>query len=125
MNFDQNFPADGVVDFEHAVRGSEDDFDVRQARFEHVLVLFNNHSERFERDSRERIVFKSALDDENARKFAAGRGGYFLFYYQTRTHSLSRSLSSSATTWLEFFFSVLPRERERQRDRDRDRERVL
>ena len=103
MNFDQNFPADGVVDFEHAVRGSEDDFDVRQARFEHVLVLFNNHSERFERDSRERIVFKSALDDENARKFAVGGVLPFL---------LSNALS------------LFSRERERQRQRQRETERV-
>jgi hypothetical protein len=78
VNFDQNFPADGVVDFKHAVRGSEDDFDVRHARFEHVvlrLLLLLGKSLIYiltTTPERERIVFKSALDDENARKFAAG-----------------------------------------------------
>jgi len=126
VNLDQNFPAAGVVDFEHAVRRSEDNFDVRQARFEHDVLLllgksslselyFNNHGER----ERERENCSKARDvDENARKFAE-RGTSFsvskrslsLVLYLLRIHLARR-----------VFFLFSKRERESQRDRETERE---
>jgi len=124
VNFDQNFPADGVVDFEHAVRRSEDNFDVRQARFEHVLLLlgksslselyFNNHGER----ERERENCSKARDvDENARKFAE-RGTSF----SVSKRSLSLVLYLLRIHLARVFFLFSKRERERQRDRETERE---
>jgi len=126
VNFDQNFPADGVVDFEHAVRGSEDNFDVRQARFEHDVLLllgksslselyFNNHGER----ERERENCSKARDvDENARKFAE-RGTSFSV--SKRSLSLSFFIFFESTAWLEFFFySQSGKERVRETERQRE-----
>ena len=121
MNFDQNFPADGVVDFEHAVRGSEDNFDVRQARFEHVVgekfslsdLYFNNRGGRERERETERIVQKRATTRTREN---SPRGTSFSLFKRARSLSLSRSFSSSNPPGSSFF-SILAGKRERDRER--------